>query len=431
MNNNNFALLRYLRDLGADVDLLLMADDGIGSLAHFRPENDTWHFERWAPHILQLEVSNRFISAIGRDFPWRVLFLTKHLMAVARTRANSTLTRIPSRVRLASDLSPYDRLVGSGITPALVQLANRQLDVFYPYSSGVEWVDDPDMRAILENGSLLKRHSAKRVRIKQIAGIRAAHTVLSSDVGYTAEVFANIGVKPQLVQLPMLYREIAPTLLPAELTEVLQRIAPYELRFVSHVRHRWVNTGDHDDVTWEAKYSKHNNWIIGAYKAFRLKYPSVRSVLVLVEYGTDVAHTKRLCQELGVAQDIIWIPSMSRIHLMEILAACDIGIGEFYSVPRMIWGGAALEVMACGKPLIQGFNFGDGVYSALYGHPQPPLCPVRSQEDLTKWVVRLGESPLLREQLGRNVLKWFETYSGQGLARTWLEKIVASKTITY
>ena len=116
---------------------------------------------------------------------------------------------------------------------------------------------------------------------------------------------------------------------------------------------------------------------------------------------------------------------------MEILAACDIGIGEFYSVPLMIWGGAALEVMACGKPLIQGFNFGDGVYSALYGHPQPPLCPVRSQEDLTKWVVRLGESPLLREQLGRNVLKWFETYSGQGLARTWLEKIVASKTITY
>lgn len=38
MNNNNFALMRYFRDLGADAHLLLYANDGQGSLSNFRAE---------------------------------------------------------------------------------------------------------------------------------------------------------------------------------------------------------------------------------------------------------------------------------------------------------------------------------------------------------------------------------------------------------
>ena len=77
MNNNNFALMRYFLDLGADVDLFLLADDGIGSLAHFHPSCDTWYIEKYKKNIKYLEAPNRFVSIIGNDFPWIIYFWFK------------------------------------------------------------------------------------------------------------------------------------------------------------------------------------------------------------------------------------------------------------------------------------------------------------------------------------------------------------------
>ena len=35
MNNNGFSIMRYLRDIGEEADLLLFEDDGVASSAHF------------------------------------------------------------------------------------------------------------------------------------------------------------------------------------------------------------------------------------------------------------------------------------------------------------------------------------------------------------------------------------------------------------
>jgi glycosyltransferase involved in cell wall biosynthesis len=261
------------------------------------------------------------------------------------------------------------------------------------------------------------------VRAKQTLGIKRARHVISSDVGYTAGVFEEIGVIPRLMQLPMLYKEAPPTMLPRQLEDTLRKLEEYDLRFISQARHRWVNTGKFDDDTWERRYSKHNNWIVFAYAKFRRRHPHVKSVLVLTEYGTDVQHTKALCQKLGMTNDVLWIPRMPRIHLMEIIAACDIGLSEFYLTPEMIWGGSALEVMACGKPLVQGFMFAPGRYQAKYGNSPPPLCPVETADDVERWLVQLGENVGLRQQMGDACLKWFNAYNGVGLAQQWLSVI--------
>lgn len=423
MNNNNFALLRYLLDLGADADLILMSDDGVGPLAHFAPSDDTWNFSKWQPHIKSIEAPNRYISAIGGEYPWNVLFWAKHALRRTGALPRGILTRPPSLSRIRRFLQGYDRLVGSGVAPALMEQLGLKLDVFYPYASGVEWVRDPDVISVAKSGTWLKRRGTARVQAKQIAGIKKARHVISSDLGFTAAVFDEMGVKPRLMQSPVIYRESAPESLPAELSKLLQKLRGYDLRFVSHARHRWVNTGQFDDETWESKYSKHNNWIISAYAGFRRRHPQMRSVLVLTEYGTDVEHTKALCQELNIAGDILWIPKAPRMHLLEIISACDVGIGEFYQTPRMIWGGTALEIMACGKPLIQGFVFEQGEYQAMYGNPPPPLCPVQAKEDLEHWLTQLGENSDLRKQVGDASQKWFNSYNGAGLARQWLSLI--------
>lgn len=425
MNNNNFALLRHLLDLGADAELLLMADDGIGAMAHFSPESDTWDLSRWAARIRQLDAPNRFISAIGSEFPWNLMFWAKHMLSVARGNPHPKLTRPLSASRLDRTLRPYDRLVGSGIAPALLMSAGRRLDVFYPYSSGVEWVGDPDVTALMKGQDRLKRAGALRVRDKQIAGIRASRHVVSSDIGYTAQVFAEMGISPLLMQLPMLYKEASPATYPPQLSALLDQLSHYDLRFISHARHRWCNTGDFQDDEWEFRYSKHNNWIIHAFAQFQRQRPHVRSVLVLLDYGTDATNSRLLCQELGISESVLWIERMPRMQLLEVINACDVGIGEFYSMPRMIWGGTALEIMACAKPLVQGFVFDDGEFQSLYGSAPPPMCAVRTQEDLTRWLLQLGDSPLLRSRLGEEGLRWFDSYNGRGLARQWLDLIAA------
>ncbi len=54
MNNNNFALMRYLRDLGMDAHLLMYSDEA----EHFHPKCDTWELEKWTQYISQLPFSN-------------------------------------------------------------------------------------------------------------------------------------------------------------------------------------------------------------------------------------------------------------------------------------------------------------------------------------------------------------------------------------
>lgn len=423
MNNNNFALLRYLVDLGVDAELLLMLDDGVGSLSHFSPENDTWDFTRWQPYIKEVSAPNRFVSAIGNKFPWSVLFWAKFSLAKMKQTPDCRLLRPPSLLQIEMELKPYDRLVGSGVAPALLRAISRRLDVFYPYSSGVEWVGDPDIVAVLDGGGWLKRYGAQCVRDSQIGGIRSAKQVVSCDVGYTSRIFDEMGVSPKPLHLPLLYKESAPRVLPRALKDVLDKLDQFDLKLISHARHRWVNTGDFDAETWELKYSKHNNWIISAYADFVRMFPETKSALVLSEYGTDVEASKKLCRDHGLINNVLWIPAMPRMCLLEIISKCDIGLGEFYSVPKMIYGGTALEIMACGKPLIQGFIFEQGEYEKIYANPEPPICAVRSQDDVKRWLLELGRNTLLRNRLGAEGLEWFDRYNGRGLAKRWLELI--------
>lgn len=430
MNNNNFALLRYFHDIGVDADLLLMTDDGVGALTHFSPESDTWDIKKWAPHIKRLEVSNRFVSAIGNKVPWSLLFWAKYAMLRTMRSGFAVHAKPPETEIIRRALQPYDYLIGSGITPALLKQVGRRLDIFYPYSSGVEWVGDAYMAAILDGPYILKRLAGRAVRLAQQKGILETRYAVTSDIGYTVPVFEKIGIRPLILHIPMLYKESSPASHPAELSSILKSLKKFDVRFMSHTRHRWVNTGEWDDLTWDTKHSKHNEWIITAYANFRRKCPNISSVLVLAEYGSDYAKTKQLCCELEIDNDVMWIPAMPRKYLLEIISACDVGVGEFYLTPHMAWGGVGWEIMACGKPLIQGFNFEEGEYTRLYGTPPPPLCAVSIPEQLNDWMLSLGQDKTLREQFGKECLDWFGANNGHGLARRWLELITENVSAT-
>ena len=72
MNNNNFAIMRYLRDLRVDAHLLLLSNDGKGSLSHFSAAADTTNMKKWRPFIKRISLSNHEISALS--FWWGILY---------------------------------------------------------------------------------------------------------------------------------------------------------------------------------------------------------------------------------------------------------------------------------------------------------------------------------------------------------------------
>ena len=70
MNNNNFALMRYFRDLGVDAHLLLYSNDGKNELSNFKPESDTWNINQWTPYIHQTKIPNSVIAALEFPLSW-------------------------------------------------------------------------------------------------------------------------------------------------------------------------------------------------------------------------------------------------------------------------------------------------------------------------------------------------------------------------
>ena len=70
MNNNNFSIMRYFRDLGADAHLLIYSNDGVGSLSHFTPESDTFNIEKWQAFIHKTDIENGPSSVLFRMAWW-------------------------------------------------------------------------------------------------------------------------------------------------------------------------------------------------------------------------------------------------------------------------------------------------------------------------------------------------------------------------
>ena len=120
--NNNFAFMRYLLDLGIDTHLFLYSNEGKDdSNPIHSPSWDSFSSEKLKNRISYLEIPNGLISIIGRP----------------------DKLRLPLNLSSFSEaISEYDICVGSGLSPALFKRIKRKLDIFYPYSIGIEWVGE-------------------------------------------------------------------------------------------------------------------------------------------------------------------------------------------------------------------------------------------------------------------------------------------------
>jgi glycosyltransferase involved in cell wall biosynthesis len=421
MNNNNFAMMRYFRDQGVDAHLLLDATDGKWCLSHFKPEADTWNIEKWAPFIHQTDIPNAPVAAL--DFPWSWILSYRSLFRAKIGLQDAWIHHV-SKEQIKMAYANYDILIGSGITPATLNRAGIVLDIFYPYSTGVEYLKTPSFTSQYEKRRGIYRLIANKIITQQAKGIRAAKKVLNSDFGLTQEVLLSLGKNPNLLAVPMLYveKETLRTPLSEDLKDVNDLIRNSDFTILHHSRLMWKKPAGFSSEVW-LKQSKNNDWLFRAFSKLKKERPNLRACIIVVEYGPDVEATKQLARDLGISDYIDWRPIMNRREILRIISQVSVGAGEFYSVPRMIWGGTGWEVLASGKPLLQGANFEENEFDRIYGYPLPPMLPVRKEEDILMHLLDMVDNPEKRLTIGHGAKEWFNQYNGVSLAKKWLDLI--------
>ncbi len=80
MNNNNFSLLRYLRDLGINAKLFLFKNDGTNESSHFSCSADTFELDKWSPYITRTEILNSQVQILGTNFFFNFLFYIIYIL---------------------------------------------------------------------------------------------------------------------------------------------------------------------------------------------------------------------------------------------------------------------------------------------------------------------------------------------------------------
>jgi hypothetical protein len=416
MNNNNFAILRYLIDLGLDAKLILMKNDGTGDSSHFSIAADTVDEEKWSKYIKQSNIYEHPVSAF--NFPFSLVLFIFSL--IRKLFVGGNLCFPVSKVSIRDAISDFDILIGSGIAPAMLLRVGTKLTVFYPYAIGVEYLEDFVFKQHLQSKNPIKKFFVNKLYKAQLAGIKDSRYVVNSDVGVTKTILDSHFIKQQHLGVPIIYNreQFKPDFNSKNFDEIGIDIKTRDFVLLSHVRHLWVKPDDLSDEQWKCQ-NKHNDWIIRGFSSF-IKKQKCNAVLILFEYGNDVAHSKNLCLTLGLNKNILWLPRSPRKKILQFIDHIDVGLGEFYSGVEFLWGGSMLEFFSRGKPTIHGMHINKEKFELEFATEFPPLLKANSASDISDQLANLYEKKEETIKIGKASKLWFEDNYGSGLIKSWV-----------
>ena len=405
--NNNFSFLRYLEDLGIDSTLALYSDEGYpDSNPIHSPEWDTFNFDRYSHKIIRLSIPNSPKAIIGDP---RFLRLPPDLRSLSRIIDN------------------HDIVIGSGISPSLFFRMKKRMDIFYPISTGIEWVEENENYKKLQKfgiEQLFRRYIYKT----QIEGIRSSRQVVSC-CGGTTSVLRKHGIPSKSLMIPQYYPEsFAQSDLDSSADEdflaVIKTIEQNTtFKIFAFMRQLWVyNDSIHHEVEWSSA-NKRNDILVHGFKLFLDSNPSANILLYLSEWGPDVVKSKELVDQLGLDDYVIWLPLMPRKYISYILQRhADIGVGEFVRGPDLLWGSTGWECLAHGIPYMETLNFHDDGFEGMFGFPLPPkILNVDSAIDAFTSISQIYSNPVTaRDEFLGNKL-WFADYIVKQTLKNWTD----------
>jgi glycosyltransferase involved in cell wall biosynthesis len=367
MNNNHFAMARFLRDHGVAADVMSFETE----MAHFHPSCDTFDLS-FMEYCRTLEWGNP-------------------------ARWNQTS---PETVR--RDLEDYDILIGCGLAPAFCERIGRRLDIFVPYGGDLF---AQTRFGLVSPHRLVPIWRAVRAQRRGIARSRVIH-MDHANPAYEAswERLRGDSVRWRL-GIPMVHTGTYTARVVAEAanrTHWAQEFARLrdesDLMILYHSRHVWG--GAPDDVN-----DKGTDRLIRGLARFRERNPGVRANLVTLEFGADVARSRELVAALGLEESVHWLPRMFRKDLMGGVLHADVVCTQFEH--DWLSSGVVNEALAMGRPIL-GYREDERYvehYPRLY-----PMMNAKTSEAICARLEAYVEDPSGHRAMGEEGRKWYEEF---------------------
>lgn len=380
MNNNFFAITRYLRDMGYDAHLFYRL-----AMPHFQPMADSYtnDYESFCHQVDWLD--NGFHNA--------------DIEEVKKT------------------LRGFDFYIGQGEEAAIAYKAGFNIDVYYPYGSDVyKYAQLPQEYTLQSKLKSLVVGAADRPSYSQMKeGTMAKH--LRAAIVNARYIFTdatNDEFEAQLnslrykgvykkVPMPFIYypeyEHVVEKALPQNLVEKIGQVkANHDFVLLYHGRQEWATY--HNQFT-----VKNTHHLIQGFAGFIKENPESNACLVMLEYGTDVEQSKQLIHKLEIVDKVYWLPKMYRKELMYVVQNADVCCGEF--AHSFLTFGTVVEAMLMRKPVIT--HRVDSYYTSTY----PVLYPcynAREVGEIQKAIESAVNNQTARLQMGNDAYEWVKQY---------------------
>jgi hypothetical protein len=371
MNNNSSAIVRYLIDAGYDTELLEFE----GEFEHFKPEADCFN-----------------PSSLG--------FIKKISWGSGPSRF-----KIHSRDSIKKIVKGYDFNIGCGAAPAYFNKAGFKLDVFIPYGSDIYSI--PFFTFSLSR--YRKFFADYYYALSQRKGIREAKNII---LDVSNDKFENYlkkiepGGKRHFSNIPFLY---LPEYSPVNIekyskdsglfSRVKRETADADFSIVMHYGHCWKKP-------LTSLHNKGNDSVLMGFKKLVSRYPAKKIKLFTFEYGPEIAESKKLVHELGLEENVIWLPISYRKEIMMMLSLMDLGMGEIGN--SWFSYGTVYECIASRLPVIMNRN--DALYSSQYPEMYPVLH-AQNEEEVFHQMDWAFSNQAEARQMGKESHIWFKKYA--------------------
>jgi len=378
MNNNHFAIKRYLEDQNFQCDLFLY-----NTLpSHFFPENDTWEIEK----------HQKSIKKLNRGTP---------ILDIFKKRVNI-------------DFNQYDISIGTGLSPYYSHQFGLKLDVFLPYGSDLYELPFKKSWSFSSFKTFLIccNHNLF-VYKKQHQGILSTQKIFTiNHVKSIQDALFKLNRISLPYSTPMVYIEKIPSRIDLNPYLDLKKMKSFDFKIISHSRQMWGKSAGAD--------SKGNDKLIKGFSLFANK--NKKACLVLFEYGQSINESKKLIADLNISDRVIWVKKIPRKCIYVLLSKyADMGADQFDSG---YFGSTSYELMAHGLPVLNYLNLNPEEFEKKLGRPIPPILNVKNPEQISESIQRMFVDHEARNDLGKKAKDYFKEYLGQGAADIYIKEIL-------
>ncbi len=376
LNNNFFAITKYLRDKGYDAHLFYkMAEE------HFQPKADTFTLE-YMEYCHEVQWSSDY-SEFNKGC-------------------------------ILNDISGFDFYIGQGDEAALAHFAGVKFNLYYPYGSDFykyAWL--PQEFTFLQK---IYARFVKKIPYDVLNNGTPAKYIRSTIVNaenvfldYTNEKYeaklVNLNLKGNYRNIPMPFiysKQYEMDSFDVHWKSQIDKIRnENDFIVLYHGRQEWKKALEYKNNDFTSKNTHH---LIEGFAQFCKEFPDKNFKLIMLEYGGDVFNSKKLISELQIEDKVIWFPKMYRKDIMYLIKNVDVCSGEF-NLSYLTFG-TIIEAMLMGKPVVH-FRVDElyKSYPELY-----PLYNAREADEIMTCLKDAFENPNKRIEMGNSARSWVKKY---------------------